>query len=69
MLAESAARDFENIYKLSEREFISLALKICKNTKVTPKELADLTLSDIDIHFTRRQSDNLLVKTQGLMNI
>jgi SPP1 family phage portal protein len=69
VLAESAARDFENIYKLSEREFISLALKICKNTKVTPKELANLTLSDIDIHFTRRQSDNLLVKTQGLMNM
>lgn len=67
--AEAAARDFENIYKLSERKFIELALKICSMSQSTPKELGDLALADVDIHFTRRQSDNLLVKTQGLMNM
>ena len=69
IMAESAARDFENVFKLSERDFIALALKICSTSQSTPGGLKDLALSDIDIHFTRRQMDNLLVKTQALMNM
>ena len=69
VLAEAAARDFENIYKLSERAFIELALKICEMSQTTPRKLGDLALSDVDIHFTRRMTDNLLVKTQALMNM
>lgn len=69
VLAESAARDFENIFKLSEREFISIALKICEKAATKPPKLADLALADVDIHFTRRMTDNLLVKTQALMNM
>ena len=68
-MAESAAKDFENIFKLSERTFIELLLKICTFSVMTPDALGDLALSDIDIHFTRRMTDNLLVKTQALMNM
>ena len=69
IMAESAAKDFENIFKLSERQFIELSLKICELSNVTPKKMGDLALADIDIHFTRRMTDNLLVKTQALMNM
>lgn len=69
IIAEAAARDFENIYKLSERKFIELALKICELSQTTPPELGDLVLSDVDIHFTRRMTDNLLVKAQTLMTM
>ena len=33
------------------------------------KKIKNLKISDIDIKFTRNKSDNLLVKTQGLMNM
>lgn len=69
IMAESAARDFENIYKQSEREFINIALTICKDASTKPEKLGDLALPDVDIHFTRRMTDNLLVKTQALMNM
>lgn len=69
VLAEAAARDFENIYKMSERAFIDIALTICSKTSSTPEKLKDLALPDVDIHFTRRMTDNLLVKTQALMNM
>ena len=70
VMAESAARDFENIFKCSENDFIKLSLKICANThSSTPTDLGNLSAHEIDIHFTRRQNDNLLVKTQGLMNM
>lgn len=62
--AESRARDTELVFKQSEKRFLKLALRICKDTTGL-----DLKLSDIDIKFTRNKTDNLLVKTQGLQNM
>jgi len=62
--AESRARDSELVFKKSEKRFLKLVLRICKDTTELP-----LKLSDIDIKFTRNKTDNLLVKTQGLQNM
>lgn len=62
--AEARARDIEEMFKSSEKQFLRVVLKICK-------ELAglDLSIKDIDIKFTRNKTDNLLVKSQGLQNM
>lgn len=59
--AEARAKDFELIFKKSEREMLRLVLKICK-------DLANIDLknSDIDIKFTRRQYEDLMAKSQVL---
>lgn len=59
--AEARAKDFELIFKKSERESLRLILKICR-------EIANLNLQlrDIDIKFTRRQYQDLLAKSQVL---
>ena len=43
--------------------------KICKNTRNCKQEVKDIKLHDIDVKFTRNKTDNLLTKTQGLMNM
>ena len=49
---------------------LKLVINICKyKTKDKDEKIENLKLSDIDIKFTRNKSDNLLVKTQGLMNM
>ena len=64
-MADERAKQDELSFKKSERQFLKLVLEICKyNSK-----LGNLKVSDIDIKFTRNKSDNLLVKTQGLMNM
>ena len=69
-MADERAKQDELSFKQSERQLLKTALKICqyklKGKKVNMK---NLTISDIDIKFTRNKSDNLLVKTQGLMNM
>ncbi|XCH79052.1 MAG: phage portal protein [Candidatus Dehalobacter alkaniphilus] len=62
--AESRARDSELVFKKSEKQFLRLVLRICKDASNL-----ELRLSDIDIKFTRNKTDNLLVKTQGLQNM
>jgi len=64
-MADERAKQDELSFKKSERQFLKLILNICKYKK----RLTDLKISDIDIKFTRNKSDNLLVKTQGLMNM
>ena len=64
-MADERAKQDELSFKKSERQFLKLILKICKNKET----LKNLKISDIDIKFTRNKSDNLLVKTQGLMNM
>lgn len=69
-MADERARQDELSFKKSERKFLKLILNICKHkTKGTKEQIKTLRLSDIDIKFTRNKSDNLLVKTQGLMNM
>ena len=65
-IAETQAKNLEQIFSESERELLEIILKICAMTETN--ELANLKLSDIDIKFSRNRTDSLLVKTQGLMN-
>ena len=65
--AESRALSFEKMFSKSERETILVTLKILQSYpafKVTGLETAD-----IDIKFTRNRTDNLLNKSQVLLNL
>ena len=62
--AESMARDTELMFKKSEAQFLKVALRICEHSRGL-----NLRQSDIAIKFTRNRTDNLLVKTQGLLNM
>ena len=64
-MADERAKQDELSFKKSERQFLKLILRICKYKG----SLEGLKISDIDVKFTRNKSDNLLVKTQGLMNM
>lgn len=57
----------EKAFKKCDRNALKVVLKICKNAK--DSEIKNLKVSDIDIKFSRDLSDNLLVKTQALMNL
>lgn len=62
--AETRARDTETMFIKAEKEFLKLALYICKDIRGL-----DLRLSDVNIKFTRHITDNALVKTQALLNM
>ena len=64
-MADERAKQDELSFKKSERKMLKLVIDICKYKN----KLTDLKLSDIDIKCTRNKTDNLLVKTQGLMNM
>ena len=64
-MADERAKQDELSFKKSERQFLKLILNICKYKS----QIMTLKISDIDIKFTRNKSDNLLVKTEGLMNM
>ena len=66
-MADERAKQDELAFKESEKEIIELALDICKVK--TSSKIKTLGLSDIEIKFTRNRSDNMLVKTQALMNL
>lgn len=69
-MADERARQDELSFKKSEKKFLKLILNICKyKTKDIEEKIQELRVSDIDIKFTRNKSDNLLVKTQGLINM
>ena len=69
-MADERAKQDELSFKKSERQMLKTALRICKYKLKGKKEnMKNLKISDIDIKFTRNKSDNLLVKTQGLMNM
>lgn len=69
-MADERAKQDELSFKKSERKMLKLVINICKfKTKGKEEKIETLKLSDIDIKFTRNKSDNLLVKTQGLMNM
>ena len=60
--AESKAKETESIFKKSEKKFLKYVLNLIKDR-------VKLSISDIDIKFTRNKTDNLLTKTQGLQNM
>lgn len=57
----------EKAFKKCDRNALKVVLKICKNSKNS--EIKNLKISDIDIKFSRDLSDNLLTKTQALLNL
>ncbi len=59
--AETRARDKELIFKKAERKTLKIILKICRILKDL-----DLKLKDIEIRFTRRNYENILMKAQVL---
>ena len=61
---EVVARNKELTYKKSEKQALKIILNIMNNKLGTK-----ISLMDIDIKFTRNKSNNLLVKTQGYMNL
>ena len=69
-MADERAKQDELSFKKPERQFLKLILNICnEKLKGKSENLKGLKLSDIDIKFTRNKSDNILVKTQALMNL
>lgn len=60
--AESKAKETELIFKKSEKQFLKYVLRLLDNE-------VKMSISDIDIKFTRNKTDNLLTKTQGLQNM
>ena len=69
-MADERAKQDELSFKKAERRFLKIVIAMCKHaTKLKEDKITNLKLNDIDIKFTRNKSDNLLVKTQGLMNM
>lgn len=70
VMAESLAKQFEMEFSQPEKAFLRLAVSLCAQTSGEGAKLAgDLAISDIEIKFTRNKTDNLLTKTQALMNM
>lgn len=57
--AEGRAKNSEEMFKVSEKKFLRLAIDISNGLKKV-----DLKLADIDIRFTRRNYENILEKSQ-----
>jgi SPP1 family phage portal protein len=62
--AEAQAKSLEKTFKKSEREFLKLVLRILKDMGGT-----SLNITNIDIKFARRYTDNILTKTQALTQL
>lgn len=67
-MAESNAKATELSFKRSEKQLLKAMLKILENTNLIKDNLKDINISDIEIKFTRNRTDNMLTKTQGLLN-
>ena len=59
--AEARAKDSELIFKQSEKDFLKLVLRICRDLSDL-----DLKLSSIEIRFTRRNYENIVEKANVL---
>ena len=66
-MANEKANQDEHAFKKAEKQLLKIILKICKNNPNS--KISNINVKDIEIKFTRNKSDNLLVKTQGLMNM
>jgi len=57
----------EKAFKKCDRNALKVLLKICRNA--SDSKIKNLKVSDIEIKFSRDLSENLLVKTQALINL
>lgn len=64
--AEARAKNSEEMFKLSERKFLKLVLRICQFNNGTLKRLHP---SDIQIKFTRRNYEDIATKSQVLVTM
>lgn len=55
------------MFGVCDLKSLEVILQICKN--VAESDIKELNIADIDSKFQREMSENLLVKTQGLMNL
>ena len=62
--AEARAKDSELMFKQSEQEFLKIVLFLCRELRGL-----NLKVSDIEAHFTRRNYQDLLSKSQVLINM
>ena len=62
--ADTLARNTEDLFKKSNRLFDKVFIKI-----LNAKTDIDINLSDFELNFARNEMDNLLVKTQGALNL
>lgn len=65
-IAETAAKNTEDVFKDSDFRFLEVILRILAKDKNVDDEMKTLRLSDIDIKFSRNKTDSLLVKVQAL---
>ena len=68
-LAEARAKDSELMFKRSEKNVLKLILRICRDTKGIPSEVANLKLKDIALQFTRRNYEAIQSKAQVLVSM
>ena len=60
--AESRAKDSEQMFKRSEKQFLKIAIKICNNLRAL-----SLKMSALEIRFTRRNYENISEKASVLV--
>ena len=68
-IAESHARAKEPLFAQSEKEMLRVIFKILRLAGKPCGFSENFKLSDIEIKFTRNRNENLLVKTQGLVQL
>lgn len=62
--ADTFARNTEDLFRVSNRRFDRIFAKI-----LSIKGVVDANMRDYELQFTRNEMDNLLVKTQGALNL
>ena len=62
--AEARAKDSEQMFRRAEKKMLKLVLMLCKELRGL-----DLRLKDIDLHFTRRNYENIQSKSQVLISM
>lgn len=66
-LADQRAMTYQNMLGDSERKNLKVALWICRTTAECP--IKDLYPSEVDVKFNINRSDNMLVKSQTMLNL
>mgnify|MGYP004560000489 FL=1 len=62
--ADTYARNTEDLFKVSNRYFDRIFIKVLRM-----KNIVDISLADFELQFTRNETANLLVKTQAALNL
>ena len=62
--ADTYARNTEDLFKVSNRQFDRIFIKILRD-----KGVVDIGMADFELQFTRNETANLLVKTQAALNL